>query len=71
MPWVANLVECINQNVLVVSLDDQSWAIEALPVIWDGIPGVPHMHVTPSWFHGCPEVHEGAVAMMESKRSLR
>ena len=67
MSGVADLVEHVNQGVLVVRLEHNveigcgvgGRATKALPVIGDGIPGVLHMGVVPSWFQESPEFREG------------
>ena len=55
MSWSADLVERVDQGVLVVgperdvevSRSTRGRGTKALPVVWDGFPGVLHTHVMP------------------------
>ena len=55
MPESADLVERVDQSVLILGLKcnvEVSGGVrvrgtKALPVIWDGLPGMLHLHVIP------------------------
>ncbi len=60
MPGIADLIERVNQGVLVSGMERNVEAnrsaggrvTKALPVGWNGIPGMFHTHVIPRWWEG-------------------
>jgi len=64
---IADLMERINQCVLVLGIERNvkvdrgasGRGTKALPVGWNGIPGMFHTHVMPRWWEWRDEVSEG------------
>ncbi len=63
---IADLMERINQCVLVLGIERNvevnrgagGRVTKALPVGWNGIPGMLYTHVIPMWWEGRDEVSE-------------